>query len=530
MSILKELFIFTLCISQVWNTFSDKKVGGWTDMSQEQLDSLSQKLNQETNTVTAKEGKMQVVNGTNYAVILSHPDAGDCFGAFNYGMFGGPSLIQHLELAANIQQKFLSSSPGLTPCSEEQKMVIFSAFEKKDDLETDKDSKSEKSDDEISLRSDLSEDFQESEISTSHRPSGSWTEMNNNDLQNIYSKLELTESNLELISGKMQVVTGINYMLEVAEQDNVNPCILAINFTAWNPTNKLSILNKSLIETNNLLGMFNGHELCSDEIHSYQVDLSNLQFRVDPDEVKKQMNLDWEDVSETEKELLATRMNMEAHGFEIEGLPKVQTHPTTKVSMVLTNKKSEKCVFFMELNVKESMVNVLSPTTSENLNEVMAEFYSDFQPCDAEVNVFWISKLSSASSFIYLIQCFFTEEFKELSELKNETDFTEWKILNSLSVQHASSLIKAQGKHLQPIMGISKIEAGISYVFIMTDPYLNACKLYVNYSSSLGLTTYKYSKLSDVELTKKSLLNINECLDEYISEYIGLKVTVFTLI
>ena len=284
MSITKNLIIFILFTTYINAKFTDVVLGGWNDLSEQQAKDLSENLSAGGENITVKEGKSQLVFGTNYVVVVSHETAGECLQGIHVGIssVNRKTEVLNQTIFNNIKPKLLEATPGLTPCTEEQTKIMLSAHLNDEEDNRSHLSEDSQSVDSLSVKLDLdeissnSEDIGDMDEHKSQTVHGGWKDMNEDDIELIENKLLLTQSNLKIVSGKKQLVSGTNYMLKVTDFQDENPCVLSFNFTPWATTERLKVYNAP---NSNLESMFDSMTPCSNEVHTTLLGQSNLQFK-----------------------------------------------------------------------------------------------------------------------------------------------------------------------------------------------------------------------------------------------------------
>jgi len=514
-NISKYLSLFFI-ISYTLATLTQLKLGGWKDMSEDQKMQLGSLLSTNDMDVTVKEGKLQLVNGINYAVVLSANGFDDCFTTFTHISYDKSNPISKLELSSQIKDQFVGALDGIKICEENDSNILLSGLNPSMDEE-----KSEQSHhDDLSL--DINQISERSDPDELQEPQliGGWQQMDQFDLNFLKEQMEglNPDDDVEFQSGIMQMVTGMNYMITIKVGDSA-PCVLAFNYVSWNKDLKFTPLSEELITSGDLLSLVNFTELCSDELQTEKLSVANQNILPDQKQMKQIIKESWNDLDESQIQVLVETLPLSANKLTIVDIPKVHKLNEYRISMLIQGDSIEECVLFVLLDVNNDLVS-FDDSSNEFNSTALAKFYSDKQPCDVSFVKDLGNSLDERKDFMRLVEMFFLQEKKALGEIKQDFNFADWNMLNLNNIMTVYNVLKAQDKPLKPVFGLSKIDKGMSYILIMRDNFLFPCSMYVNYSNYEGSKTIIYSSLKDHEDTQDLLQHIDPCEEDLVSNFV----------
>lgn len=198
-----------------------RKVGGYNEMSTQQLQSLGQELSTNGQTVQVKSGFQQLVNGTNYAVVLNHSsDANDCYVMFN--------LITYLPT---------------------HKITLFdSAFANHATLKAAQSSKPSNCD--TTVLGALEHSYVphiELIQKVEERPKvlGGYSIMSEEQRTTLEALISNEQHHVKIGFGYQQVVNGINYALSLTSELSEDPCLYVANLIAYTQPNKIAVFSSN---------------------------------------------------------------------------------------------------------------------------------------------------------------------------------------------------------------------------------------------------------------------------------------------
>lgn len=510
---IKHIFIFILFTSTTWATLNDLSLGSWKNLSQAQASQLAELLSTEQSQMTIKEGKMQVVNGINYAVVFNHPDTSDCFSTFTYVAYEKSNPVHELTLETDLQQQFLGAVPGVKPCTEENLKVLFAKFAEANVEESIlNDSNEIGKDDSISLRSE--------DVDYEEKAMGAWEDIDEEDLLSITEIMGLQDDRVSILEGKMQLVAGVNYVLLVKIDQN-EPCLIPFNFVSWNKDNKFTALSTEMFEFTDVISTFSSQEWCSEMVLNEELQKANVHAVKPLHEIRKEnivQNL-WKETDEAQTEIVKNTLSLDARELTIVEPPRTKKWANASISVLVQDKDSNQCLFIILLNSKEGTLNFVD-LEENDYNTMMKIFYKEKTACAKEVVESISSQVDPKAGFTALFYSFFLKEEAAIQAVSQISKFEEWNMLSVSQIEAVGKFIKSEGKSLQPLLGMSYIDEGIKYILIMRTYSLSPCTMYVSYTNQDGNSTFLYSSLADNELTQDILQEIESCDEDDIAEFV----------